>query len=71
MITYKLIMGIIFFIIGCGSLFGYITKNEKMFSKKERIRKVYGEKGGTIFHFGKYVVAPIVIGLIMIISELF
>lgn len=70
MITFRLIMGIIFFIMGCISLIGYITKNKKMFSKKERIKEVYGEKGGAIFHFVKYVVTPIVMGLIMIISEL-
>lgn len=72
MITFRLILGIIFLILGCVSLIGYITKNEKLFSnsKKERIKNIYGEKGGAIFHFGKYVLAPILLGLIMTISEL-
>ena len=66
----ELIFGIFFLVMGFIGLIGYITKNEKMFTKKDRIKNVYGEKGGEIFHFIKYVASPIIIGIVMLLAEL-
>jgi hypothetical protein len=68
--SFKLVMGIIFLVLGCVSAFGYITKNEKLFSKKEKIKEAFGEKGGVAFHFIRYVITPIALGAVLIASEL-
>ena len=56
-------IGAFFVIIGIISLFGYITKNEKMFSHKEWYNKTFGAKLGVILHFGRYVITPLVLGI--------
>lgn len=66
----EVIFGIVFLVFGIISLIGYITKNKKMFTKKDRFKKVYGEKGGTIFHFIKYVVSPIILGSTILLANL-
>lgn len=70
--NFNLIFGIAFVVLGFIGLFGYITKNEKIFSKtkKEKINKVYGEKFGTLFHIIRYVIGPIFLGVIIILREL-
>lgn len=70
MMSFKLVMGIVFLVIGFVSAFGYITKNEKLFSKKEKIKEAFGEKAGVAFHFIRYVITPIVLGIVLIGSEL-
>jgi hypothetical protein len=57
-------------VLGCISLFAYITKNEKLFWKKDRMIKVWGEKLGTAIHFTGYVIVPIVLGILLIIASI-
>jgi hypothetical protein len=68
--SFKLIMGIVFLLIGCVSAFAYITKNDKLFSKKEKIKEAFGYKGGAAYHFMRYVIVPIILGITLIVSEL-
>lgn len=58
----RLYFGIFFLVIGIISLFGYITKNEKIFSNKEWYNNTFGEKLGVILHFVRYVITPLVVG---------
>mgnify|MGYP001575821299 FL=1 len=51
-------------------MYAYITKNEKMFWKKERMIKFYGKTLGTLIHFTGYVIVPIAFGIYLIIKSL-
>ncbi len=64
-----MIIGSALVLLGLASLYGHITKNEKFFWKKDRMKKFWGEKLGTIIHFVGYVIAPIAFGIFMLIKE--
>lgn len=67
---FYLILGIIFIILGFISIYAYVTKNEKMFWKKQRMIKFYGKTLGIIMHFTGYVIVPIAFGIFLIIKSL-
>lgn len=66
----NLILGIAAAGFGCFTVFCYVTKNDKMFAKKEAMKKAFGEKAGTIVHFAAYAVVPLVIGIVLIMKGL-
>ena len=65
-----LIFGIVFFALGGVSAFAYITKNNKLFWKRERMIAFWGKKAGTIIHFIGYVIVPMVFGLYLIFKSI-
>ncbi len=60
------VFAILSLVIGLVSLFGYVTRNEKLFWKKKYMQKFWGEKLGTAIHFTGYVIAPILFGLYLL-----
>ena len=68
--TVEIGFGIFFLAIGLLSLYGYITKNETMFWKRNYFIKFWGEKIGKILHFIGYVIVPIIVGLYFILTNI-
>jgi hypothetical protein len=66
---FKLGFGVFFIVLGCISLYAYITKNEKLFWKKDRMIKFWGEKLGTTIHFIGYVIFPILLGIFLVVTQ--
>ena len=67
---FKLFFGLFFIVLGLISLYGYITKNEKLFWKKNKMISFWGKELGTTIHFIGYVIIPIIVGAYLIIKEL-
>ena len=68
---FKLFFGIFLVVCGIGSLYAYVTKNEKMFWKKKPMIDFWGEKWGTRLHFTSYVIVPLILGPILIYISFF
>ncbi len=71
MLPFDLVLGVLAAAFGCFTVFCYVTRNEKVFAKKEAMKKAYGEKAGTVIHFVSYAVIPLVIGVLFLLKSFF
>ena len=63
-------IGVFFLVVGIVFLIGRIFKIEKMFGKLEKMKEFWGPTRGSIIHFIVYVILPIVVGIIFIVTSL-
>lgn len=66
---FHLALGIIAFAFGCFTVYATFTGNEKLFAKKEAMKKAYGEKWGAAVHFFSYALVPLTVGIIFILKS--
>jgi len=64
-----LTMGIGALALGYGIFAGVMRKkNPSSFKKLEPMKRIYGEKAGSVIHFIGYVAVPILFGIIALVS---
>lgn len=67
---FNLLFGIFATCFGLCSLFFYATGKTEKFGKLEPMKKFWGEKLGKAIHFTGYVVAPIAVGVTLLVVYL-
>ncbi len=66
---FNLIFGIIVLVLGLSTIYiRVVGKEDKWLGKIVYFKRVWGEKFGTILHILAYTVAPIITGIMLIIS---
>lgn len=63
-----LIIGILALLFGLFTIYLRLFKDSKGLGKLDRMKKVYGDRAGTIIHVVSYTVLPIVIGILGIVG---
>ena len=66
MANVEIYFGWFFLLLGLVSLWGYLTGNKMIFSKRDYYIRRWGQKFGKILHFVSYVIVPIAIGIYLI-----
>ena len=65
---FTLIIGILALLFGLFTFYLRLFKDAKGLGKLDSMKKVYGDKAGTIIHVISYTVLPIVIGILGIVG---
>ena len=65
---FTLIIGILALLFGLFTIYLRLFKDDSGLGKLDSMKKVYGDKAGTIIHVISYTVLPIVIGILGIVG---
>jgi hypothetical protein len=68
--NFEISLGVFFLVLGIISLIGRIFNIERLFWKLDKMKASWGDKRGAIIHFIGYTVAPIVVGILLILTNL-
>lgn len=68
--NFEFFLGVSFLVLGIVSLMGRIFKIERLFWKLDMMKASWGDKHGAVIHFIAYTIVPVVVGMILILTNI-